>query len=312
MKEIKNKCLNLLKEQKIETNNDIIKTSINYANNNFLEESEQLITHLINNTNKLKSLVNQSSYNLLLAITKYLNQIYQKDNQNLKIKTKKFHKTIKIIYKYLIKHFDDEYLLFHSLEDNQLFLSKENAIFLNFVEELILILNEVEYIKDADNLSILKNKVELGFNRYFINRKYNIILNQFKKDGTYKISNLKTLLKILNYYKPENYNLNDFIKKQISFKIIKKEKENDYEIYLLYLQLIKNYNKKQFTEEIKKNKKEIKIMPKLILNKKEIELQKTIIKSLNKDVDVKYIKQDNKYYMNPNSIEIINLTLNLL
>jgi len=203
----------------------------------------------------------------------------------------------------LTNHFDESFLLFKN-DSNTIttFLAIDNSYFLNIADELITLLNSINYTKEADNFFMLKSKIELGFERYFYHKNENMLIKKFDIDGKYEIANLHDLLIILNNYNPDTNLIKTIPKKQI---------KEDYSNYLLYLNLLKKTDNKKFKEEFSKNKKEITSLPQTILTSKEFETYKNLSKSIKSDITISNKKINNKILTNLNTIIIINLTLNL-
>jgi len=307
MKQINKKCLELLKEKDINNYKDIIETSINYSKNKLFSEAKKLLLST-NKTIDKKGIINikksDTPFLLLKGISKYLYYISLSENESqLKQETKKFSKTIKTIYIYLMNHFDESFLLFKN-DSNIIttFSAIDNSYFLNIADELVTLLNSINYTKEADNFFMLKSKIELGFERYFYHKNENILIKEFNTDGKYKIAVLNDLLIILN-----NHNPNTNLIKTIS----KKEIKENYSNYLLYLNLLKKTDNKKFKEEFSKNKKEITLLPQLVLSLKEFSIFEKLSKSIKSDIIILNKKINSKILTNLNTIIIINLTLNL-
>jgi len=127
------------------------------------EKSLNLITEFV----KKKD---YKSKDFLYSIT-----IYLKNNPN---EIRNYFKFIKKAILQLEKEFDNTYLLlFEEKYSKKVFTYEKNKIFLIYVDELIYILTNNDYIKESDKLTQLKSKLELGFERYF--RHNSLTLFQF-------------------------------------------------------------------------------------------------------------------------------------
>lgn len=115
----------------------------------------------------------------------------------------------------LKKYFDEDYILF--LDENNLFLEKLNKRFILFSNDLINKLNEIDLIDEMDIINSFKTRIELGYDRYFIQK--NKIVVEFNKNNFEYI--LKDKNEITIYF--EDWLLNLIEKKENRKKISVKE-----------------------------------------------------------------------------------------
>lgn len=280
---------------------DIVEIFINTPD---FENSQKYLNKLINLQEKNGSFQKENPSKFLYVVSKFLQSFSD-------INVKKYIKQIKKSIEYLDMNFDDKYLLiFEKNENKKVFKAIINSQILSFCDELSDILNLNDYNEVADSIFMMKGKLELGFIRYFYNRKYNLLLSEFEDDGNFKIANNNLILKTLSNYNFDNdYYKNFFDKFENEIK-----KENNFENILIYLNEIKITNLKKFENEIKELNKKIQIFPESILSIEEFKMNKDIKKSINKDIDeeVVEIKNEKIVLTKLDTINIIKLTSNLL
>ena len=78
---------------------------------------------------------------------------------------------------------------------------------------------------------------------------------------------------------------------------------------LLILSLLKKYKDTTYSKSFKQFEKQLTYFPEFILSKKDFELKKQIITSLNKETELVFKELNKKYLFNLNSIKIANLFL---
>jgi len=86
---------------------------------------------------------------------------------------------IKKAITHLENQFDEIFLLVKSTEFEYMFLESNNKNLLNSLEYLIEILNKHNFIKEADKLVQIKTKLNLGYDRYFIQKNSKLIVEWF-------------------------------------------------------------------------------------------------------------------------------------
>ena len=234
--------------------------------------------------------IENSPIEFLFAITNYFKEI-EKNSNNEEIDTKKqfknLTKSIKKSVEYIEKNIDDVYLLI--FDENHFFNLLENAKLLSFLEELSMILNRHELNTEADNLFMIKNKLELGFIRYFYNNEHKLLLENFNKEGEYKIADQNKIIETLNIYNFDNE--------------FKKE-------------LIKNIDKKKVNTKLKSLKEILKYFPEEISSRDDFNKHSNIINSINKKLELNYkIIEQNKEKITLKNLEnqiVINLILEIM
>lgn len=221
---------------------------------------------------------------------KDISSIYYLDLLTTKIKissipVKNYIRLIKKSIKLLEKRFDETYLLLlSSSHKHKLFVEFENRNFLNFVDELTTILNENDYIRESDNLTALKGKLELGYERYFILNKIDKIYTFSPETKEYSICSKFD------------------IKTEISFKEI-----------LFYLLTLKESKSKTFRAQLKTQEKYFKYFPKFIYREKAknwLEIEKSLFP--NDDFKIKELKKEKVSLKELDNPLIANLILKLL
>jgi len=258
--------------------------------------------------------IENSPIEFLFAITNYFKEI-EKNSNNEEIDTKKqfknLTKSIKKSVEYIEKNIDDVYLLI--FDENHFFNLLKNAKLLSFLEELSMILNRHELNTEADNLFMIKNKLELGFIRYFYNNEHKLLLENFNKEGEYKIADQNKIIETLNIYNFDNEFKKELIKNIDENKIF--ENKNTKNI-LNYLLLIKNIDKKKVNTKLKSLKEILKYFPEEISSRDDFNKHSNIINSINKKLELNYkIIEQNKEKITLKNLEnqiVINLILEIM
>ena len=174
---------------------------------------------------------NYNSVFILNLISKYLSKIDSKEEIIF------FIKYIKKSLNNLKFFFEEDYLLFYDFDirKRKCFFAKENFIFLNFADEISDLLNEYDFIKEADEIFMLKGKIELGVQRYLIQG--NQIVKFFEIHTLkYKLMNDIEILEISNIFNLNKYLINEILEK---LKLIQKNFQNVSNRLLFYL-ILKN------------------------------------------------------------------------
>ncbi len=224
---------------------------------------------------------------------------------NDKKEVKLFLKSIQKALIYIKNHFCNDYLLMFDLfEGKKVFKAKENAILIS-VCDYTDFLNFHGFIKEADSLFMINERLTLGFERYFWNKKYDLVYD-FDELGNFNIISQFEILDLLLEY---DFN-SDFIKKFM-------EKENklfqtscDLRYRLKYL-MLKQKLKLPFEKELKSLSRYLKNFGENLVDKKYFDMDLEISKSLNSiyEEEVVELKKEKKVLRNLNSIEIANLIL---
>ena len=164
-----------------------------------------------------------------------------------------FKRILKKCISSLRDYFDEDYLLFFRLDsrNRKVFFLKDNIYFLSICSEFSDFLNHHDFTKLADELFMLKGKVELGFERYFFQK--DIVIQYFFPEK-------EEFLGLHEYQIRELYNEFSF-KHSISDKILKKEKkEKEFPEHFLPRLQYYLYLKKSNKEYKKYLKKDLKFL----------------------------------------------------
>lgn len=284
VKNIKSEISKILKEK--QDNNGNIKADdlrdFCYIINSFskmkmFDEAKKAIKHTLNFQDKKGFFKIYNNYISPIYFLEMLyNYIYFQENKE---EIKKYIKPIRRSIEYFERNFDENYLLFYRFDkkDRKVFDMKENGIYLEIIDYIAEVLNMYDYNRDADKLFLLKNKVDLGFKRYFFFKKENIMLKRIlPQEREFKILRLNETLDILYYLKVDGeFRKSIFL--NLKKNILKEKKIHNILYYLIEL---KNTKNKSFKRELKKYEKYFKEFGNEILNKSEIKNFEVLNKSL--------------------------------
>lgn len=266
-------------------------------------------------------------FKIIFLITKYLKLNLNNLNfKNFKKKYKKdFLKIFKNYFCFLENNFCEDFLL---IQINSCFFLDLNIINLKILEEIEFIFDEFNFFKFNKKFNI-KDKLNLGFKRYFILNNQKIILEKFDKKQNFKVLSLKKLLEYLildfNFFKSFQINLNNYLfldklnlkKKQDKINFLKDKIKNfencNFEKIIKYFLVLKNLDKKSFKKEFNNFYEILILFPAKVLNKNHFLEYKLIKNSIQKDLFLKYKKEKflkkNFYIIDFNNILIFKYFL---
>jgi hypothetical protein len=197
---------------------------------------------------------NFKDINYIIYLTSYLT--------NSKDDILDYQKHVKKSIKFLEKNFDETYLLLFSLENGiKVFKESENSNYLFFIDYLITLLNQNDFIKFSDKLTDLKGKIELGYNRYFNQNKEKV--KQFTLGNNFEIyNNLNTpidfrliIRNLIELKETKNKSFNKELKKYDKyFEFFPKDIYNNKTRYILEIEKSLYHNSEIKTLELKKQK----------------------------------------------------------
>ena len=201
-----------------------------------------------------------------------------------------FKKNLKKSITSLRDYFDEDYLLFYRIGWNQRkeFHFKENLYFLSLALEFSDFLNHHDFNQLADELFMIKGKVELGFERYFFQE--DIVIQYFVPEEKYYLGYLD--FEIRRFY--TDY---AFSTKFTDSVISKKLTETDFDEHFfnrLYTYLFFKKTNQEYKKYIKKDLKFLMELPTSLVPKKYLgSIEKslfheepTIVKMSNKKYNV--------------------------
>ena len=321
---IETKIKNNLKLKQYKELNLIELNEISYllSKNNYFLEAKEIIDYILKFQKRTgefikkekKENIIKNTILFLNTITEYLKQNnYNKNKSNFQQYIKYIKKSILIIE----NNFDPIFLLIKTnkkpINTENIFIAKENAKILNFAEDLCQILNEYDFNKIADKLFLLKEKIQLGFKRYFIinnnnNNKEEIILKKFNTNGEFEFLTKIETLEIL-----ENSKLKNKINLKLELnKLTSNKKEIKTENLIILLNKLKTINNKEFKKEIKKYYNIFQYSPKKIIITKEYNKNLKIKLSINKTFNEKTKQIQNYTLKELNNLKILCLILNII
>ena len=201
---------------------------------------------------------------------------------------KYFKKTLKKSISSLRDYFDEDYLLFYRIGWNQRkeFHFKENLYFLSLALEFSDFLNHHDFNQLADELFMIKGKIELGFERYFFQE--DIVIQYFVPEEKYYQGYLD--FEIRRFYTEYH-----FMHKITDKVISKKLTENDFDEHFfprLYTYLFLKKTEQEYKKYLKKDLKFLMELPTSLVPKSYLG---SIEKSLFHE-DPTIVKMSNKKY----------------
>ncbi|MDA3855805.1 MAG: hypothetical protein PF569_06080, partial [Candidatus Woesearchaeota archaeon] len=205
-------------------------------------------------------------------------------------------------------NFNDTYLLIAKDSNLNEFVTQENIQVLSILDELTQILNHFEYNKEADILFMLKGKIELGVQRYLYYSKEEVLLKRFTKKGDFEKLDKFEQLNIFNTFL---FDAKEY-KKLINKLGGKMPSQNIMKNILNCLAGLKTIDEKKYDLELKKYIIYLNEFPEKILSKKEFEELKRIEESLSPEKNLNFIKKNEKYLLDLNSVEIANIIIQKL
>ena len=219
-------------------------------------------------------------------------------------------KILKKIFENLKNSFDENYLL---LFENCIYTNEKkfniflNIKFLESFEKLDLIFEYLFLEKQREILSVLFDKINLGFNRYFYFEKNQLLIKEFyPKSEKYELCSEKTLIEILLKYNFDNNLLIDLTNKSLK----NFEKIEDVSFKLILLKSLKEINYKSFDEKLVSIMKFLFYFPEKIFDKKNqkyINIEKKLFPNLlSQQVEV-----DDYFLVDLNSFKIVNLVIEI-
>jgi hypothetical protein len=292
LKEIKKNSLRIIKENK---NEEFFKEDIiSLSQNKIFDDAKNKLEMLAKNW--------ENSYiDFLEALTYYISNLSKKENLTYNKESKKDIKKIEI-------NFNDTYLLIAKDSNLNEFVTQENIQVLSILDELTQILNHFEYNKEADILFMLKGKIELGVQRYLYYSKEEVLLKRFTKKGDFEKLDKFEQLNIFNTFL---FDAKEY-KKLINKLGGKMPSQNIMKNILNCLAGLKTIDEKKYDLELKKYIIYLNEFPEKILSKKEFEELKRIEESLSPEKNLNFIKKNEKYLLDLNSVEIANIIIQKL
>lgn len=227
---------------------------------------------------------------------------------------KKYFKEIRKAISYLNESLDDVYLLNYSLDlrNQKEFLAKDNALFLNIADEMFELLNNVGLNKEAEDVFLLKGKVELGFMRYFWNSSLKKLIFSFNPESqSFKEALGVEVWQIFNRYSVDM----DFYKSQLQIdkKLILDKSNLDEVLYIL--DELKVTKDKDFDKLFKKFLPLFEFFAENVVLEKEFNSQFFALEEslfFGKKISFEILKKQKKVVYNLNSLKICNMILKVL
>jgi hypothetical protein len=161
---------------------------------NKLDQAQRILQFIASKVTKEGIIIHKEQQEFptqyLFVLSTYLKKV-----PDSKREVQQFIPSIQKIIFLLEKQFDSHYLLLHSYEQQKrlYFSFFDNFYFLLAVENLADILNVAGFVESADNLFILKTKIDLGFDRYLSNTSDKYYLNYFTSLYQFEILSARKL-----------------------------------------------------------------------------------------------------------------------
>lgn len=226
--------------------------------------------------------------------------IYMKYSQD-KSRIKAYLRIIRRSFDYIKKHFDQDYLLYYTYDKNSKknFSLKSNTYLLSSLADLSDTLNTHEFIREADEIFIIRNKMGLGFQRYFFFPQIKKAINKFNlEDKKYEIASIGDLLVVSKLYSISN-DFDKYLTSRIKKELKSITNVRDLALALSHLKKVKDNT---FNLKMKQYEKYLGLYPETLY--KESDYSSIIEKSLFRHYEepkIKFFSKDKLVAVNLNN-----------